>query len=181
MHHDHYKIRSSINPHLLQNLLLRGTLLGALAVFLLIFGGIFIPETLLAQVGLPLFFISFGSMTLGLLPYRKLKKLELRPHEIVICNQKEFLFAWEGTPSFTVPFASIEWLESVVTDSYYGIAIKIKSPCEEKIALLDGGFDLGKYVNKCRKSYSCDIFLPYFTQRGLQELKEFIETTDDRE
>lgn len=175
MHHDEYKIRSSVQPQLVQNILLRGTLLGALGAFLLIFCSIFIPEELLAKVGLPLFFISFGIITLGLLPYRKLKKLELRPHEIVIHSGKEFIFAWQGAPCFTIPFDCVECIKSISSGSYYGIAIKIRRLSKEKITVLNGSFDLNSYVDKCRKKYSCDIFLPYFTQSSFQAFEEFIK------
>lgn len=174
---DYYKIRSSIQPYLLQHSLMRGTILACFGALLLILSGIFVPETLLSALGLPLFLIAFGVITLGLLPYRRLKRLEYRPHEIIISDEEKFLFAWEGNPLFTLPFASIEWMKPVKLKSSYGIAIKLKSHPPKKIVVQDRSFDLKHYIGKCQSSYSCDIFLPYFSLKGFHELNDFLNSS----
>ena len=84
-------VRSCIQTSLLSFILKRGALLGGSGVLLLIFGGTFLPLEILSVWGVPLFFIGMTLVTGGLLPYRKLNRLQLRPHEIH-CDGKNLFF-----------------------------------------------------------------------------------------
>ena len=39
---------------------------------------------------------------MGLLPYRKLLRLESKPNEIVVTDLEKFLFTMKGTPMFKI-------------------------------------------------------------------------------
>jgi hypothetical protein len=145
-------LRSSIRPSLKHSLLQRGTFLGFIGGLLFLLAGIFLPLPQLSIWGLPVLGAAFALITAGLLPYRRLSHLEMHPHEISLTEQR-LRFSRSGKPSFTLPLSCIKRIDYRDAPRHYGIAIWLKNPLPAK--------------------EGCDIFLPYFSKRSFDEMKEF--------
>ncbi len=152
---------------------MRGTLLGAFGACFLVAAGTFLPASLLSFLGLPTLIISALLIGLGLIPYRKLSRLETCPHEIMI-DGNTFLFFAKGKPLLNIPTALIEKIEYVEKDDLYGLGIQLKSGIQ-KVKVLQRSFDIDAFVSDARSRFSCDLFLPYFTERTLSELTAPLE------
>lgn len=170
------KLRSSIKPSLKKSVILRGSLLSALGVALWLFSGIFFSITTLSTWGWPIFLIGGILITIGLLPYRKLSRLENNPHEIVITDLDELYFSM-GTPIFKIHLEKIEEMAFLDDEKRYGIGIWIKKPIDKNVIVLHPTLDFNAYLADCQKRYFCDIFFPYFSKRSFQELEEVYKSS----
>lgn len=86
-----------------------------------------------------------GLIALGLIPYRRLQRLEVRPNELVI-SEHGLIYYKGGDLQWKLPYSSIQRLSFQETAWRYGIALDV-----------EGRFDL---------------FLPYFTKRSFQILDQ---------
>lgn len=163
------KLRSSVSEPLLKKALFRGTAISATGVILLFIAGAFLPKALLITFGLPTLIISSMLIGYGLLPYRKLSRLQMRPHELV-WTESHLLFAKEGKPLLKIPHSIVEKLEYGENAKGYGLKISLRRPLAEKISILQKNFDLKAAVALARTSFDCDLFLPYFTKKSVAEL-----------
>lgn len=118
------------------------------------------PVSVLNIWGFPLFCLSGILIVIGLLPYRRLCRLERKPYEIVAVGDTHFQFFSDGILRFTVPRAAIESVSYYESGHEYGIK-------------LWGNFDIGRYQAHSRKRYGCDLFLPYFSRYAFQSLVDF--------
>lgn len=173
-------LRSSVKSTMKRFVLFRGTFLAGLGAALMLFTGAFLPRGTLALWGLLCFGIGLGLITLGLLPYRRLTRLENKPFEILL-SQGLLSFISKGIKKFSVPFASIEKTGFVDDRHQYGICLWLKKPAQEKVIVHDPGFDMAAFQNKSKAKHGCDLFLPYFSKRSYEEMRDFqdIETHDD--
>lgn len=162
--HKRITIRSAVKSELKQLTLKRGGWIAASGALMLLIGGTFIPLTYLKLVGIPLFFAGLVLISIGWLPYRKLQRLETKPHELQYDGQN-YLFLKEGKPLFRIPETSIEQASYVENENIYGLGIWLKKPAEDKVAILQRHFTLETFAG-------CDLFLPYFTKRTLTDLLE---------
>ncbi len=169
-------LRSSIKPSLKKNTLIRGTILGALGVSLWLFAAIGLPENTLNFWGWPILFIGGILITIGLLPYRKLYRLENNPHEIVITDLEELYFYMQGSPFLKVALENIEEMAYLDDDKRYGIGLWIKNPKSKNMTILHPSLVADNYLKECQEQYFCDVFLPYFSKRSFQELEELYKS-----
>jgi hypothetical protein len=168
-------LKSSIKPSLKKSVLIRGTILGALGLSIWLFGGIFLSISTLTLWGWPILICGGLLITWGLLPYRKLIRLENCPNEIVITELEELLFSQQGRPLLMVYLENIEELAFLDDDNRYGIGLWVKKPVLENIITLTPSLDLIFYQEDCQKKYFCDVFLPNFSKRSFTELEEIIK------
>lgn len=158
-------IRSSIRPELKLNTLLNGTLIAVAGVALLVAGGTFMPERLLSTWGFLIWIVALFMIAYGLIPYRKLTRLELKPFEIHNEGDR-FLFKTPKGIVLTLPKKELIKSQYVTLGKVYGIAIWLKEPKKLPDTLRN---DL--YQNKIRKAFGCDLFLPYFSEKGYSEFQ----------
>lgn len=158
-------LRSSIKPSLMRKTLWQGTVLAALGAFIFLYAGVAIQRTTLQTWGIPILGVGLALITLGLLPYRRLTRLELNPYKIVIASETEFTF-FKGIPLFTIPFAAIDTISFYDGKKDYGICIKLKNTPTEKVIVHTSSTCL-----KVFQRNGCDLFFPYFTRRSFDELK----------
>ncbi len=168
MGEDLIKLRSSINSSLKRYVLLRGTFLAFLGMALIAYCGAFLAPETLHIWGLPAFLIGLALITVGLLPYRRLTQLELKPHEIILDDTSSLKFFSKGRPLFSLPFADIAKMEYIDEKYRYGIGLWLKKPFPEKILIHDSHFDMKAFQTRSQKKAGCDIFLPYFTKRSFE-------------
>lgn len=129
-------IRTKLKPALLRQVLFRGTLMGGAGVLIWVLAGIFLPLTLMKLYGWGIFTIGFLLILFGLLPYRKLKRLELNPNKIEM-----------GGESF---------------DYYENRKLKIRIPNEkiQEVTFIDEGLNYGVEVSIVGSD--TPLFFPYF-------------------
>lgn len=165
-------LRSSVKSSLKKSVILRGSLLGALGIALWLYGGIFLSMATLSTWGWPIFLIGGILIALGLWPYRKLTRLENKPHEMVVTDLEELYFSQSGVPLFQISLENIEEMAFLDDDKRYGIGLWIKNPANKYIKVLHPGINLNTYLMDCQKRYFCDVFLPYFSKLSFQELED---------
>lgn len=159
---DNLRLRSSIRPALKRSLLFRGTLIASAGIALLLFASLTLPVTSLAHWGIFILGISLVLITAGLLPYKRLTRLEIQPHELLLTNQ-EISFFQNRIPRLTLLWSNIEKTSYIDHPSQYGIALWLKNPDPA----------LENMIQKCRKRYGCDLFFPFFSARSYREMIEF--------
>lgn len=167
-------LKSIIKPSLKKVALLRGTILGILGIALWLYGGIFLSTNSLTIWGWPIFIVGLLLITWGLLPYRKLTRLENNPNEIIVTDLEELYFK-QGTPVFKIALENIEEMAYVDNNSHYGIGLWIKKPQTKNILVLHPTLDLKAYLKDCQNRYFCDVFLPNFSKRSFKELEELFK------
>ena len=164
-------LRSSVKSSLMRFALLRGTILAGLGAAVLIYGT-FLPVKTLSVWGFPLFCLSLGMIAVGLLPYRKLRRLEMNPYEILIEDDQWWHFVAKGVCLFSIPINSVEKTEYLDEANQYGIKVFLKKPIKEQIKVHARDFDMGGFIATSRKRQKCDLFLPYFSARAYNSLKK---------
>ena len=171
-----FKIRSSIKPQLLGATLKRGSFFGAAGALLIIFGGTFLSVDQLKVWGIPIFFSGLLLIAFGLYPYRKLNRLETKPHEFHY-DGETFFFLKQGKPLFKIAEKSIEKMDYVEKNELYGIAIWLRRPIEEKVLVLQAHFDFKAFASDSAKRFEgCDLFLPFFSKNTWLRLQGVINS-----
>lgn len=136
-------LRTSVKPQLLKWVLFLGSFFAILGACLLLFSGIALPVDSLKKWGPLLFLLSLGLIAGGLIPYRRLQKLEVNPDQLVIL-EKGLIYKRAGVQEWQLPFDSIQSADYIDNPWRYGILLHVEN--------------------------SWDIFLPYFTKRAYEEL-----------
>lgn len=165
---DNLTVKSSVKNSIIRFALLRGTIFAGLGVLLLIYGTFLSIETLQTW-GFPLFCVAIGLIALGLLPYKKLRRLEVNPYTIET-DDSHLHFLEKGVPLFSVPLDSISRFGYWESKNQYGIRIYLKETMKDKIIVHSSHFDMAKFMAKSRNGQYCDLFLPYFSQRAFKAL-----------
>jgi hypothetical protein len=147
MNDDFLKLRTSIKPELMRRVLFRGSFLGGFGVILMVASGAFLPVPVLSRWGMPIFLLSIGLIAVGMLPYRKLTRLEKNPDEIIISKDEQLVYLRKGKVVFTAPLSSINSCTYVDDESHYGIKITLKEGQE--------------------------YFLPYFSERARSQIERY--------
>lgn len=136
---------TSIKPRLLKRKVIIGTILAVFGTALLLYGTLFLSVEEMQRWGWLLFFSFIILISLGLIPYRRLSRLEKQPNKITLTDRNTFIYR-----TLEVPLNAIEKAEYYETSDKYGIKIWLKDRSEA-------------------------IFLPYFTERSFAQLKENLE------
>lgn len=147
--------------------------MGAVGIFLILYAGIFLPPIILQYWGLLILLLGGGLITWGLLPYRQLRRLEVKPYEIIAIENKALQYLSNGKTLFTMPLKSVREIKYFERGNEYGIAIQLRHPPTEKIRVQDVRFDFDDFQKNSRKRYGCDLFLPYFSERSFNTLMDF--------
>lgn len=156
----------SIKTELMRKTLFKGSMIAGLGGIFILFGGVFFDEKSLSSWGLPLFFLAMGLIAAGMIPYRRLTRLEKNPH-LVVVNERELVFFKQGKKTFTIPLESIDSISYCHSGDLYGIGIVIKKNPQKKVIIHSRLFD--------RKRFGCDLFLPYFSERSCREISTHLD------
>lgn len=166
------KFRSSIKPELLKKTLFRGTMLGGIGIGILIIAALVLPLHILEIWGFPILVCGLLLIAIDLIPYRRLSQLELSPYELHF-NGKTLIFFKKGDALFEIDIHSIESLEYVEKNQIYGWKIRLKRPIENKIRVVAPRAQFETFYSRyLQKIEDCDLFLPYFSKRSFDELKD---------
>lgn len=160
--------RSSIDKNLMRKALIRGTFLASIGVLLLFFSGVFLPVRILQCYGIFLFGLSMLFIAFGLLPYRKLQRLETKPDELWVTNSS-IHYIKRGNERLVIPLKAVFKISWVSRGYLYGIGIDLK---EHSLLSIPRSF-----IKYSQKKSGFDLFFPFFTERTFLELKDYIQVS----
>jgi hypothetical protein len=172
------KLRSTVKPELLRHKLFQGTFIGGAGALVILIEGTTFPRELLKIWGLPIMILGFLLISIGLLPYRRLTRLETKPHELTI-DEHSVIFSRWGKPLLKIPLKSIEKSEYLERAHLYGLGIHLKQPVSKKIAILQPGFNISSFIAKSTTDFGCPFFFPYFSKHSCHELEELLTDNDE--
>jgi hypothetical protein len=166
-------IRSSISSPLLRSTLFQGFAIAFLGVLILLLAGSFLPVAFLHTWGWSLFLISLGLITVGLLPYRRLSRLQLKPNELILVNSNQVVFSLQGRKLLTLPLQSVSQISYISLSKLYGIAIWLKPAPLAPIIIHQLPEKVKKLRQQGQRMGNADLFFPYFNQRAYDELMDW--------
>lgn len=158
-------VKTSVNSQLKKDALLKGTLLAGLGMLVLIGGSVILTQEQLAQYGFFIFLFGIALVTYGMIPYRKLVRLEHSPDEIHVDDDHTWIYFRKGKKIAEIPQTAIESADFIAHDPDYGICLQFKKKPSDKVKVCDS--DAHLQMDK----YGCDLFLPYFTERSMNRLR----------
>lgn len=117
---------SSIKPSLKRHLIRRSLLFVLPGFVLLFYMGVFLKTSALEKWGLWGFALSFLLISGGMIPYRRIMRLETTPHKLSL--EKEGLcFTHTKKGEVVFPLEQIEKFHFVERKGFYGIRIHFKN------------------------------------------------------
>lgn len=164
-------LHSTVKPEVKKNMLLRGSAIAAVGGLILLISGALTPPKDLEIWGWPIVIISFGLIALGLIPYRRLCRLEDRPNKLLLTDDNEIIYIHNDRKRVTIPYSAIEKMEYLQDNSLYGIGIWLKKAPEVKMAVHDPIFNFHTHQKRAKFRFGCDLFLPFFSEKAFQQVK----------
>lgn len=164
------KIRTSLKNSLIESFLFKGSLAAFLGITMIILGGAFFPLDLLDKYGIFVFLLGGTLIAAGMLPYRRLCRLETNPSELHL-TEKTLDYIERKKHILSIPLGHIFQMSYIERKNIYGIGIKITGPLPKKI-------NQRSNLLKTGDQYGFDLFFPYFSQRSYSLLKEQINLPD---
>ncbi|MDP1879461.1 MAG: hypothetical protein Q8K60_00810 [Parachlamydiaceae bacterium] len=167
---DTIRLKTTISSPFLKHALMKGLWISSIGLVGILIAGVFIPVIYLKTWGWLIFLIGIGFIAGGMIPYKKLSKLQLKPNELLVfSNHLEFYS--KGEKKLTIPLNSIDKIEYFENKNFYGIGLFLKHPTPEKIIIHKNG----KWINKIRREgqqyLQSDLFFIYFNRRAFKELQ----------
>ncbi len=133
--------------------------------------GVFIPSSTLKIWGWIIFLCSLGLITWGLLPYRRLSRLQLNPNELTLANNNVLSFYSKGDKILSFPFECVAKINYIEHPQRYGMAVWLKSfPLAPITYYETNGMEKMK---KDAQQMHADLFFPYFNRRAYEELLDW--------
>ncbi len=175
---DSFVIRTTISSQLMKWTLLKGFCIAFLGIAGLLAGSIFFSLPTLQIWGLSLFLISLGLITFGLVPYRRLSRLQLKPNEFILTDDSnQMIFYSKGKKILTIPLPSIARLSYIQHPSFYGIAVWFK-PAPLFPVIVHHNHQMVETLRQKGQDIGADLFFPYFNQRAYDELVDWQDHED---
>lgn len=163
------KLFGTIKTPLLRRVLFRGTALAFIGVSLLTAASTYLPENWLALLGLPILLSGAALIAIGLVPYRRLQRMEKKPSELII-DGAYLQHVALGKQQLSLPMDSVARIDYFEKDSEYGVALWLKEKGEGAVIVHAPRLDAASLLQKSRKKYGCDLFFPYFSRRAYTRL-----------
>ncbi len=171
---DSITLRTSIKGDLKRFLILRGSLLALIGIALLVYSGAFISLQTLANWGIAIWFISFILIALGLIPYRRITRLEENPNTLTITDDGNLHYLRHGHDVLTFPLKSISKVSYVEEKGLYGIAVDLDPKEKPNIPNPPISVVMQMFLIPMKRRHKFDRFFPYFSKRSAYELNELI-------
>jgi len=128
---------SSIHPSLKRYLIKRSSLFALPGFFLLLYMGIFLSTSSIERWGIWGFALGFALISCGMIPYRRIIRLETKPHCLTFDKERLcFIHSKKGSVQF--PIDQIDQFYFVERKGFYGI----------RLYLRDGNYFLLPYFSK---------------------------------
>jgi hypothetical protein len=175
---DILKLNSTVNNKLIKSMLIRANLIAFPGIALITFAGVWLPPPVLNFWGLLLFLLGFALIAAGLIPYKRLLKLQVQPHEIII-KENNVHFAAKGQRSLTIPFSSIDQIKFISEGNTYGIGIFLKKDLEKTVCIHDTSLDIEAFQKDSQKHFDCDLYLPYFHEKSFEKFNSIFNFSEE--
>jgi len=172
-------LRSSVRPSFVKKSLFRGTSIASLGLLPLFYGALFLDTEALSLWGLPLFFLSFGMIAYGMLPFKQLIDLQQNPDQLILHADNQIVYHQKGSAALTIPLSAMEQVKYLEMRTIYGVAIWLKDAPTERIIVHSPTFNFARTRTRSLCQYRCDLFLPYFTRQTFNELTQMIDSQKD--
>lgn len=155
-------IRSCIRPDLMRRTVWRGTVYAGIGAMLLVLSGAFFSPEFLSRWGFLIFLVGMAFIIWGLLPYKKLRRLEMNPSVIRI-EDGMLNYIQKGKCVTSIPINTIARCEYYMNKDVYGVGIMQK----KNIA--------SKKLEASSKEYGYDLFFPYFSESSVHKLIQLLD------
>lgn len=163
-----------VAPSYKRRVVLKASFGGGIGVSALVAAGAFMPQAELNFWGLPLLIVAGALITWCMLPYRRMTELENSPDELWINAKNELVYAKKNHPLFSVPLSAIEKIFYTDRGNEYGICLKTAPHPAQKIRIHHINLDFNALRQTAIRKHGCDIFLPFFSKRTYDDLKEHL-------
>lgn len=163
------KIYSSISPEYYRKKMLQGTAIALCGVLVIVYFGSFVRPENLQYIGLPILFLGGFLIALGLIPLRRLSKLDRNPDEVAMTS-KYFHYLQGGSPILTIPIREIELIRYEESSARYGITISLKQKSGGGAVVHAKRFNLQRFIKRSRRKTGADLFFPFFARRSFSRL-----------
>ncbi len=164
-------LHTTIKTSLMRHYLMRGSILAIIGALILLTAGSLLPPKILAPWGFFLFIAALSLITYGLLPYSRLRRLELNPYQLVI--EDEYLDLWRKKKLLmSIPKDNIFRISYMEKKHVYGMLFILKRPLSQRMILLN---KLGFFPH-CQITPEGNIFLLYFNERAYKEISNCSES-----
>lgn len=173
-------IRTTISSQLMKRTLFMGFFIAFIGILGLLLGGVFLSLSTLQIWGWTLFLLSLGFITWGLLPYRRLSRLQLKPNEFSLVDLDHVAFYAKGNKIMTIPLRSIGRLSYISHSTLYGVAFWLKPKPASPLIVHQNPQEVQALQQKGRR-LGADLFFPYFNQRAYDELVEWYQENREKE
>lgn len=159
------KLYTTIKPELRRKHIFRGTAIGSIGIFFLIICGAFIPPKILEEWGLFILLVGGTLIGIGMLPARRLARLEVNPDILSITEKEDLEFFSDKQLILSIPLDAIEKTTYLEDANSYGILVNIKQGCKVHLFISPRAAKI--YI---RGSHA--LYFPFFSERSCKELQE---------
>lgn len=167
---DSIKLFSTVKPTLVRKTLIKGSIIAIFGILILSYFGTFVSPSVLKFWGIPVVISGVALIAIGLIPYRRLRKLETSPSEIIVGSDGYIQYFSGGKQRYSIPISLILKTEYIENESCYGIAFRFKEATEEKIIVHDRHYKMAKQLKTSQDKYGCNLFIPMFNRRAYARL-----------
>lgn len=171
---EHLILRTTVPTEWMSKGLKKGLILALLGIFPLVYAGTFASPTTLKTWGWLIFLASFLLITAGLLPYRRLSRLQTKPNELHCIGLEKLDYYQNGKQVLSLAFSSIDHLTFIDAPHFFGIAVFLKRPLSSKMIISAPTFDLRSFEKLAKQAHQADAFFPYFSRRSFEELSTWM-------
>ena len=123
---DELKLFSTVLMDVKRRLLFRGLCFGGCGIGVILFFGVWATPLFLSKWGLLIFCATLILISVGLIPYKNLTRLETRPHQILI-NEKELIFISSKGSHKSIPLSSIKAISFWKLKTKYGLMLDLEN------------------------------------------------------
>lgn len=162
------EIHTTISSKVIQHYLWKGSFFAILGTSALLIGGIFFSTHILQVWGLFIFVIAISLITYGLLPYRRLCRLQLQPYELK-ANGREVTYSSKNKKILTLPLDSVSEFRYIQDPIHYGIAVFLQSKPKSTIVVHQHSNEV-EHLRKDGLPFGAALFFPFFNRRAYDEL-----------
>lgn len=163
------KIQSVVSTLAIKQALFRGVAFAGAGLFILVLAGAFMPVGELRIWGYIIFGLGIGLIAYGLVPYRKLSQLQMRPNELCLTGENSLDYYTLGIRRIKMPIRSIEQIK--YADE--GILVWLKNPVPEPVIIYEKLSGLKK-IRKDGQRFGphASFFFPYFNKKSFAILAQ---------
>ena len=173
---EYESIKTTISAAIIKIFLMRGLFFAFIGIIGMTLSGAFLPIPLLKNWGFLIYVGCMGLIIWGLLPYKKIAQLQLKPNKLRLNSQLEIQFFSKGLNIISIPANSIQEIKYYKNAMNYGILIWFKKPLTEKVIL---HHQENKEVHSLRKQgykmAHADLFIPWFNERSVNKIIEWLK------